>query len=406
MIRIRKKLSLATSILLIFLLLFATACKDKKISVEDYPEPESVVKEEKERQEYTSEADLSGAMTDEEFEEFIANPDPFEKNGNFIYNPANIPENLCRKYRDNPKVIANARHILCAIYNFDSEFEIPTEDVLSAEEFFLAYELACEASPMTYGATVDSEDYQHFTVSYLPSFTVYQEDDGSFTAETIENDNPAHAKEVFEGFIEYVTSTINKNVDKDAPQMEKAKAVYRALANDFTIDWDLFGMSLVESDDFTDGSVDIISKNTLIEGVWEKKLDQYQLALFYQFMMYQLNIECMCVSGSGTYHKKNIEELDNYMADLWQNTWNVVVSDGKAYNCDLFMEIAVLENRKITNPGSEADLTYFGMSDDTHDKTYTVNKASLKTYSTYYGYGAVDGVEENKVPECVEDYYF
>ena len=43
MIRIRKKLSLATSILLIFLLLFATACKDKKISVEDYPEPESVV---------------------------------------------------------------------------------------------------------------------------------------------------------------------------------------------------------------------------------------------------------------------------------------------------------------------------------------------------------------------------
>ena len=407
----KRIIALITGVLMVILLLPFTACNEKKIPVEQYPGLETIEEtvtsapQEGENPAEDTEENV-GDMSDEEFKELITNPDPFEKTGQFSYNPVTIPEDVAWKYRDNPQIIKNAQYIMYAVYNFDSEFEVPDEDVLKEEEFVLASILASESSPLVNAAMVDTEDYKHFTIKYLPQFVLHQDEDGSLIAEALDNSEQGYSQSIINGFVDYVTDLVNKNVSAEDSDMEKAKAIYEAIANDFSIEMDPYGSSVIITDEVNEGIPETISRNTLVEGVNERKLGQYEIVQLYQFILSQLNIECMSVLGSGTYHKKNIEELDNYMADSWEYTWNVVISEGKAYNCDLFMEIAVLENRRLTNPGSEADLAFFGMSDKTWDKTYTVNKASLSTYSSFYGMGATGGESKDTVPECAEDYNF
>ena len=123
----------------------------------------------------------------------------------------------------------------------------------------------------------------------------------------------------------------------------------------------------------------------------------------YQYILTQLNIECMTVSSSGAYHSQDIEKLDKEMGTRGRNIWNVVVVDGKAYNCDLAYEILTYEYDKSMSAGVEPQMKYFGMSDSTRSQSFTVSDRS----SIYY-YNPNPWEEEsgpkNMVPECVSDY--
>ena len=76
----------------------------------------------------------------------------------------------------------------------------------------------------------------------------------------------------------------------------------------------------------------------------------------YQYILTQLNIECMTVSSSGAYHSQGIEKLDKEMGTRGRNIWNVVVVDGKAYNCDLAYEILTYEYDKSMSADVEPQM--------------------------------------------------
>ena len=147
---------------------------------------------------------------------------------------------------------------------------------------------------------------------------------------------------------------------------------------------------------------ELANRRTIVEGTLDKKLDQMEIARLYRFILSQLNIECYAVQASGTYYKQDDEKLDAFMKDAYLNYWNVVVADGKAYNCDLFYEIAILDTQRNENPNATADMTYFGMSDETRKKSFNVSKSSLKTLNTYM---FEDQPSDVIIPECLEDYH-
>ena len=403
--KLKRLIATITCVLTAFFSLTFTACKEKQIEIDDYPQPIQTV-EEDENVANESDSDKKNeddseekALTDTELEALLDAPDPFEK-GIFTFNPRCIPFYMAQKYKDRPEVIMNALAYLEAVYNQDTEFEMPTEDKLDIEGYIDALELAEMSNPMISAVRLDTEDFLHYKVVYLPKFILVENEENGFPdIMPGEAENQDEAKRVIGDFVDYICETVNKNVSADDSDIEKARAVYEGLAND---------LGIVDLENYKDGTViyaedieEMLNRRTLIEGALEKKLDQMETARLYRFILSQLNIECYAVQASGTYYKQNDEKLDAFMKDAYFNVWNVVVSDGKAYNCDLFYEIAILDTIKKDNSNATADMTYFGMSDETRNKSFNVTKTSLKSLNSFM---YEDVPSDVLIPECVEDY--
>ena len=381
-----------------------TACKEKTIDIKEYPQEVQTVEEEqnpiKETDSAENDEEENNALTDAQLKALLDAPDPFE-NGTFSFNMKCIPYYMAQKYKDQPEIIMNALAYLEAVYNQDTEFEMPPEDQLDIEGFIRAMELAEMANPMVSAVRLDTEDYIHYKVVYFPQYLLVPSENNDFpNVMPGEGEDPDEAGKVMDNFVDYVCETVNKNVSPQDSDIEKARAVYEALANDIGIvDLDKYIDLNVFSEEDLEGA---INRRTLVEGTLEKKLDQVELARLYRFILSQLNIECYAVQASGTYYSQEDEKLDAFMKDAYQNYWNVVVSDGKAYNCDLFFEIAILDTIKDENEHATADMTYFGMSDETRNKSFKVSKSSLKSLNSFM---FEDVPSDVIIPECVEDYY-
>ena len=87
---------------------------------------------------------------EEEFEELIAIPDPFESD-HFVYCPDAIPVSLARGFRDKPKIIINAKYILQAVYEGKNNVEVPEKDAISNHDFQAAIDLAKLSNPIAAG---------------------------------------------------------------------------------------------------------------------------------------------------------------------------------------------------------------------------------------------------------------
>ena len=402
--KLKRLIATITFVLTAFFSLTITACKEKQIEVNDYPQPIQTVEEDENLPEdgsdkKTEDESEDKALTDAELKALLDAPDPFEK-GIYTFNPKRIPFYMAQKYKDRPEIIINALAYLEAVYNQEAEFELPPEDVLDIEGYIDAVELAEMSNPMVSAVRLDTEDFLHYKVVYLPQYVLVENEENGFPDILPgEAENQDEARRVIGDFVDYISETVNKNVSADDSDIEKARAVYEALAND---------MGTVNLDDYHNGAIvyeyeieDFLNRRTLIEGALERKLDQAEIARLYRFILSQLNIECYAVQASGTYYKQNDEKLDKFMKDEYLNIWNVVVSEGKAYHCDLFYEIVILDTLKSENSNATADMTYFGMSDETRNKSFNVTKTSLKSLNSYM-YEDVPG--DVIIPECVEDY--
>ena len=209
-----------------------------------------------------------------------------------------------------------------------------------------------------------------------------------------------------ESLLDYVVDTINNNVSPEDSDIEKAEAIYKALASDFTPVMRQHNVTEYVIDDDGTAYVQPTLSHTLIEDFPEGDLDNLEISQLYQFILTQLNIECMTVASYGNYTSQNVEELDDLMSDNWYEVWNVVVCDGKAYNCDLFFEIAVLQKQRIKNQYADPDMTYFGMSDALRNKSFEANKDKLAEYTFKDPYETeACQVKGSIVPVCVDDYY-
>ena len=404
--KLKRLIAKITVVLTASFSLTVTACKEKTIAIDEYPQEvqtveddEDLIKENTPDTQNESESQ-NRALTDAQLKALLDSPDPFEK-GTFSFNIKCIPYYMAKKYQDHPEIIMNALAYIEAVYNQDSEFEMPPEDVLDIDGYIHAMELAEMANPMVSAVRLDTEDFIHYKVVYLPKYTAVQnEETGFIDIMPAEAEDQDEAKKVIGDFVDYVCETVNKNVSADDSDIEKARAVYEALAND---------IGIVDLEKYTDPTIiysddmeELANRRTIVEGTLDKKLDQMEIARLYRFILSQLNIECYAVQASGTYYKQDDEKLDAFMKDAYLNYWNVVVADGKAYNCDLFYEIAILDTQRNENPNATADMTYFGMSDETRKKSFNVSKSSLKTLNTYM---FEDQPSDVIIPECLEDYH-
>ncbi|MBP5529795.1 MAG: hypothetical protein J6X80_07070 [Lachnospiraceae bacterium] len=391
----------------VFSLLPFYGCVKEK-TIEDYPEPEIVEAEDTVLEETTETKPVTEdrqEMTDKEFYELIAIRDPFES-GHFTYCPDAIPPSYANGFRDRPNIIKNAKYILRAVYEGKNNWEVPEQDAISQNEFQIAIDLAKLSNPvaMNIGGT-NSEDGTSF---YIYNFSrVILHEDVQVGDEVYVEDNQDEDRKKSENLLDYVVDTINRNVSKDSSDIEKAEAVYKALASDFTpvMRGPFPEEEIVVEDDGKTYGV-ILPLHNLIDDFSEGQLDNRELSQLYQFILTQLNIECMTVFSYGKYTNQNVEELDTFMAKNLNNIWNVVVSDGKAYNCDLFFETAVLQKQRIKNPQTEPDMTYFGMSDALRNKSFEANREKLAEYTLSEPYEEMPcQVRGSTVPECAEDYY-
>ena len=400
--------TLIISVITVFSLLPLTGCEKEK-KIEDYPEPEIIETENTSPSEMTEimevAEDFSDEMTEEEFEELIAIPDPFESN-HFVYCPDAIPVSLARGFRDKPKIIINAKYILQAVYEGKNNVEVPEKDAISNHDFQAAIDLAKLSNPIAAGIDGgNSEDGTAFFIMNFPRIILHGDEVAGDEVE-VEEADADEIKSKSESLLDYVVDTINNNVSPEDSDIEKAEAVYKALASDFTPVMREQNVTEYVIDDDGTAYVQPTLSHTLIEDFPKGELDNLEISQLYQFILTQLNIECMTVASYGNYTSQNVEELDELMSGNWYEVWNVVVCDGKAYNCDLFFEIAVLQKQRIKNQYADPDMTYFGMSDALRNKSFEANKEKLAEYTFKDPYETeACQVKGSIVPVCAEDYY-
>jgi len=383
---------------------------NKTKTIEDYPEPVTVENTETDTdvpdnetgessQENTSE---QLTLTDEQFEEFIAIPDPFEKTGQFRYNPTVIPEYYARRFREKPAIIAVAKTMMEAAYNVERGFEVPPENVLEFDDFYKALTLAQMSSPIADSTQMQTEDFQVYEVVYMPQYVVNENEQGIFFELASEQTSYDDAGKTINDFTDYIQDLVNKNVSKDDPDIVKAEKIYEALVKDLS--YSEMGTQMEGMYTMEDIAESLGSESRTIENiVKDKSLNQEKLALLYQHILTQLKIECLTVTSSGLYHNQGIEKLDKEMSSTGSNTWNVIVVNGKAYHCDLAYEIMTYEHDKAAHgEGYDPQMKYFGMSDATRDESFSVTKSNLRLYDLYSGLQIGD--IPDMVPECKEDY--
>ena len=403
-----------TALTLCLSVTFLSSCSPKKIDINEYPEPvttEETVKESATAQttETTTDPDIRGGMTDSQFEEFIAIPDPFEATGKFQFYPKAIPEFYARQYRDNPKIIYVAKEMLNAIYTGETEFDIPPEFEMGYEDLYETQKIAEMSCPLASACRCGFSDEEplHYYVTYLPKDRLVLTEDGeineaesSFTS--LEKDE---AMIIINSFTDYIQDLINSNVSAEDSDMVKAEKIYEALVKDMS-----FRERLASEDtsyiSFEDDMTYETPPSMLEDIVNEKTTTQPRLALLYQYILTQLNIECMTVFSSGAYTKQGIERLDTVMGEDGRDIWNVVVVDGKAYNCDLAYEILTYEYDKSLKSDAEPEMRYFGMSDKTRGESFKVtDRDNLVLYNPDEWDLVYGTPKKGLVPECPNDYY-
>ena len=388
-----------------------SGCSNAKI-IEDYPEPitaentETKTNTDIQSDESTDKPKENAAeqrtLTDEQFEEFIAIPDPYEKTGQFQFNPTAIPEYYARRFREKPAIISVAKAMMDASYNVEREFDVPPEDILEIEDYIIALTLAEMSSPIVDSTQMKTDDFQNYEIIYMPEYVVTENEQGIFFELNNEQTSYDEAGQVINKFADYVQDLVNRNVSKDDPDIEKARKVYEALVKDLA--YSERGISVDMNYSIDDIKDSFNSESRTVENiVVAKSLTQDKLALLYQFILTQFNIECMTVTSSGIYHSQGIEKLDSEMNETGNNIWNVIFVDGKAYHCDLSYEILTYEyDKTIHGENCDPQMKYFGMSDDTRNESFSITKSNLYLYDEYDGMRI--GSIPDMVPECVEDY--
>lgn len=410
----KRFLTQLTAVTLAICVIFLSSCAPKKIDGEEYPgfvPIEETVTEKKVEEKEIPVEDIveKGGMTDSEFEELIKIPDPFEETGKFQFCPGAIPENYARQYREKPEIVFVAKQMLTAVYNGASEFSIAPEYELSTDEAWLAEELAAKACPLADACSIGAhlEDPLTYSVIYMPKNDIVLDENGDIDDErsSFTDMDAVEAKKVIGDFTDFVKSLIDRNIKKEDSDMEKAEKIYEALVKEVA-----YREKRPYEDsmyiEFTEEGMEALrGETTLVEDIInDHATSKNRIPFLYQYILTQLNIECMTVTSSGAYVSQGYEKLDKEMGSDGRLVWNVIVIDGIPYNCDMAFDMIVYEAEKGANKDYEPVMKYFGMSDSTRAQSFVItSRDNLYLYDPNISY-EWENPPRDMVPECPKDY--
>lgn len=270
--------------------------------------------------------------------------DSLRTNGTFYYNPTILnPEYKDHVSEDLQK---EAQAIMSAVYNHDLTIDLSgmKPDKSSVE---LAADLARLSSPFCELVSFEEDDNGTYRIVYPYEDSVMIE------------------KVAF--YEEEVTNMINDRISSTDSDAQRAKIVYKWLVEEFEFDYD--------SVDVSDGNVEDAPDYEVLDDLTfmqEKHGGVFNFEYTYTLLMFQLGVNGNIMGSMGSYKAQGCDYLDELMQTDKTYFYNLFEIGDSWYYCDPFFEKMVLDEEKENYPDAECEFRYFGMSDETRNKSWDV----------------------------------
>ncbi|MCR5848550.1 MAG: hypothetical protein K6G75_10590 [Lachnospiraceae bacterium] len=396
---LKKSITLLLGAVCVLSLTTSVACTNAK-KVEDYPESEIETPAENEDPE-VSEVEIRDDSEDD-LTELLSEFDSLKERGSYTYNPVIVHPVYKQEIKNNPKIIRAAKIILQAVYDCETEFTLSGEDECSQDEFNLANNLAQFSSPMSSAVTIERIDEENYSIIYFPTYV--SDNDGNSADAGVSNPygykieggvSPEEAAKRFAEYEDYVTEIINRNLTDKDDSMQRAAKIYKALIEDLELDYGDEEDSTEEVDPAANYLMTI--NTTSIDIFNSKKLTPTRFVELYQYIMVQLNVDCIVIGANGQYQEQPFETLNSMLSNPQAGwLWPIITVGENSYNCDIMMDKVALDDQRKSFEEYESDLLYFGMSDKKREESY-ISSFKIPLQS-------LNPMKQQGIPECKEDY--
>ncbi len=275
--------------------------------------------------------------------------DTLRTNGTFYYNPTIL--NPMYKDHLSEDLQKEAIMIMESVYNHDLTIDF---SALKPEESSvkLAMGLAQLSSPFCESITLEEDVNGIYSIIYPYEENVMREKIAFYEKE--------------------VSDMINERIRPSATDAERAKIVYEWLVEEFEFDYD--------SVDSAMGSIETVPGYEGIDDMTFMEVKHGSVFNFdytYALIMFQLGIDCNIMGSMGSYEAQGYEYLDELFQTNKTYFYDYFRVGDKWYYCDLFFEKMAFDDAKENYPNAECEFKYFGMSDETRNKSWKVQYKSV-----------------------------
>ena len=391
---IKKRFSLLLSFVMTFAILMANGCVKKPAVIEDYPEVEVTPVEEVIEEVTPVEDEVAGRTNpaDDPNREY----DSIYETGSFVFNPEAISIQYTEEMKNKEASYKAAKIILKALDECKEQIELTEEDGIDDMEFNRGLKLARINSPMAACVDINMTEPNIYKISYFP--TISEDHREIYESDT----DIAEVERKYTAFKEYVTDAINNNITADDDYMERAAKIYKFMIENIELEQD---NEFLETAALTNPMTLMLeSYDTDIIDVPEtQKLDYGHFLLLYDYFLTQLNVEHVIDVGGGREYDVPTDSIKEAMDIIHGNWLWIVVTDEEqySYHCDILMDKMLLDEQRKSKSDYESDMVFFGMSDDTRNK-------SIKMLGSYIALTMNSNLNNNggSTIKCEKDYKY
>ena len=358
----KRGISLLLSFMMSFVFLMANGCNNKPAVIEDYPEIQVIVDDE------TDNVDVPEVIEDEEIvvdkDTVTRGYDSIYETGSFVFNPEAISIQYTEEMKNKEASYKAAKIILKALDECKEQIELTDEDGIDDMDFNRGLKLARMNSPMASCVDITMVEPNVYKVSYFPTLSVDH-------SELYESDTDmAEVERKYTAFKKYVTDTINNNITADDDNMERAAKIYKFMIENIELEED---EDLLETAALTNPIIVVqeFYDTDIIDVPETQKLDYGHFLLLYDYFLTQLNVEHVIFAGGGPEYDVPADSIKEAL-DITHGSWIWFIvkdEDNNNYNCDILMDKMLLDDQRKSKADYESDMVFFGMSDETRDKT-------------------------------------
>ena len=392
-INMRRSLALILSFVMSFVFLMANGCNKAK-TIEDYPEIQVIVEDE------TEDVDVPEVIEDEEIvvdkDTVNRGYDSIYETGSFVFNPEAISIQYTEEMKNKEASYKAAKIILKALDKCEEQIELTEEDEIDDMDFNRGLKLARINSPMASCVDIIMTEPNIYKISYFP--TISEDHRELYESDT----DMAEVERKYTAFKEYVTDAINNNITADDDYMERAAKIYKFMIENIELEQD---NEFLETAALTNPMTLMLeSYDTDIIDVPEtQKLDYGHFLLLYDYFLTQLNVEHVIDVGGGREYDVPTDSIKEAMDTINGNWLWIVVTDEEqySYHCDILMDKMLLDEQRKSKSDYESDMVFFGMSDDTRNK-------SIKMLGSYIALTMNSNLNNNggSTIKCEKDYKY
>lgn len=264
--------------------------------------------------------------------------------GSFYYNPTMLGAFGYNNDLVSPEIRKDAIVIMQAVYNHEATVDL-SDYAPDPTMVNVAMSMAQASSPICELCNVENEGDGVYRI-------VYGLEDSIFT-QTVSQ------------YEEKLTEAINDTIDPSDTDDQRAYKMYKYLVENMEFDYD--------SIENMSKSQQINHKNSALAAFVEGCGDYDNFIKNYLFILIQLGVDSNLKGALGSYNEQEDNEceiLDEAMLGATYYYFNTIYVNNSWYNCDITFEKIRYDAEKKANPDADYQYSYFGMSDETREKSW------------------------------------